>query len=117
MKVILVGLILVSSLFAGEKTFKKNTEYKCLNTHYVQGVKSSPISKKEAEANPFIFTIKKKSIYSNNEERFDFSTNSRFIHIYNNKDYTLMLSKNHELSLVPKNLRGQIQFNFECKEN
>lgn len=116
MRLILVGLLFASSLFAND-IFKKKTEYICLNTHYIQGVTKNAVDKKESEANPFIFTIKKKSIYSNNEDKFRFMNKSRFIHNYSNKDYSLILSKNHELSLLPKKFRGQIQLIFKCKEN
>lgn len=116
MRIILIGFLFASSLFANE-IFKKETEYKCLNTFYIQSGGKNAVNKKDSEENPFIFTIKNGNIHSNNERVFKFMSNSRFIYTYTNPDYTLMLSKNHEMSLVPKKLRGQLQLDFQCKEN
>lgn len=115
-KLVLAGLLFTNVLFATEN-FKKDISYTCINTHVLQQGQKIDIKKKEAEKNPFVFTIKKDKLYTQTNAVFDYKMSRGDMSSYSNADYMLLLTKNLELGLVPRKSRGQIQYYFKCENN
>lgn len=112
MKFILLSLI-ITSVFA-KQIFIKNNEYTCFNTTTVQDGKTFSVPKKDSIKKPFIFTIIDKKIITREKVEFNFMMKKEQMSSYSNKDYMLLLTKNLELGLVPKEARGRTQFYFKC---
>ena len=115
MKLLVTWLLLVASLFANEK-FLDNIEYKCINTHSIQKGVEINVNEKEAQGNPFMFTIKEKKLYTKNNIVFNFMMKNGELSSYSNADFMLLLTKDLGMGLVPKKSRGQLQYYFQCNK-
>lgn len=111
MKLLISIFIFTSALFA----FENDKDYTCLNVHVMKQGTKHMIKKEEAEKNPFDFKISNNQLVSSRNVVFDFKMKKGDMSSYSNKDYMLLLMKNEELGLVPKQGRGQLQFYFQCK--
>lgn len=113
MKLLLLPLLTTSFIFANN-TFDKNIEYTCINTHNIQQGQTHQADKTEALKKPFIFTINENSIQTKEKIVFNYMMSRAGMTSYSNKDYMLLLTKNLEVGLVPKQARGQEQYYFKC---
>ena len=113
MKKIVLITLCVSSLFASA-SFEKNKQYNCLNTHSIQQGQQIKADPKEANKQPFIFTIKENKLIANNNAVFDFKMEKGPMSSYSNADYMLLLTPNMVLGLVPRKAKGAVQFYFAC---
>ena len=113
---IAIGILLATSMLFASNSFEKNKEYTCLNTIIQEnGVKHDADMAKSLER-PFIFTIKGNQLKTVNNVAFDFKMKKGDMESYSNKDFMLLLMKDNELGLVPKESRGQVQYFFKCKK-
>lgn len=113
MKLLLLALLTLQ-VFAND-TFVKGIKYTCFNTATVQEGKTFKVPEEEALKRPFIFTIMDNKIITRDKIEFNFMMKKEQMSSYSNKDYMLLLTKNLELGLVPKEARGSLQFYFKCK--
>lgn len=115
MRLILVGLLVATSLFANN-TFKQDVEYTCINTYTIQQNVKYKVNKKDTKQKPLKVTIVKDKIYTKDEEVFDFLVQRGDMSSYSNTDVMLLLTDDLELGLVPKKEKGQLQYYFKCEK-
>lgn len=112
---IAISFLLASSLLLASNEFKQNTEYTCLNTAVVEeGVKKEVDFGKSLEM-PFIFTIEDKKLKTANNIIFNYQMEKDDLVSYSNDTFMLLLMKENELGLIPKESKGQVQYLFKCK--
>lgn len=114
MRYIVFILVFIITISAND-IFQKNKEYKCIHTFSMQKGKKI-LSSAADKKHPFIFKIEGNKIITPNQMTFDFQMKENQMSSYSNELYMLLLTKNLELGLVPKEAKGQIQFYFQCKE-
>ena len=114
MKKMIMIVLCASTLFANT-SFEKNKEYRCLNTHNIQQGQEVNVDPKQANKQPFIFSIKDEKLVTNNNIVFDFKMQRGPMSSYSNAQYMLLLTPNLGLGLVPKKAKGSVQFYFDCK--
>lgn len=113
MKLLVIWLGVVGILFANE-IFLEDIEYQCINTHSIQKGVQINVDSKEAQNNPFMFTIREKKLYPKENAVFNFMMRNGEMSSYSNADYMLLLTKDLVMGLVPKKSRGQLQYYFKC---
>lgn len=110
-----IGILLASSLMFASNEFKQNVEYTCLNTAIVENGKKQEVLFSKSLDMPFIFTIKGKELKTVNNITFDYKMEKDDLISYSNDTFMLLLMKNNELGLVPKEAKGQVQYLFKCR--
>ena len=115
MKRIIVSLFFLSSLLFSQ-SFKKDTQYYCLNSYNVKQGEKIVVEKEVALNNPLIFTIKKEKLITSRNIEFDFRMQKGGMSSYSNEELMLLLTPGNMLGLVPKKARGQLQLFFKCEE-
>ncbi len=113
MKKLVLLTLWVSSMFSSG-TFENNKQYSCINTHNIQQGQRMNIDQKEANKQPFIFSIKEDKLITSNNVIFDFKMKKGPMSSYSNADYMLLLTPNMQIGLVPRKSKGSVQYYFSC---
>ncbi len=116
MKKIIFFIIMFETLLFSN-SFKKETEYVCLNTYNIQSGQKNEVKREDSIKKPLIITLKKDKLYTNSNAEFDFKMQKGSMVSYSNQDLMLLLNEGLVLGLVPKKARGQLRFFFKCKQN
>ncbi len=115
MKYIFAILALSSFLFA-QTSFKKDVEYRCLNTQRVDKGQTIDVSVEEAKSKEFVFILQGQQLITKERVVFDFRMEKGPMMSYANSDYMLLLLPNLSMGLVPKKSKGQLQLYYTCSD-
>mgnify|MGYP005989338153 FL=1 len=114
MKTLILITLFVSSIFA-KGPFEHNKQYTCLNTHTFQHGQRFNIDPKEANEQLFVFTIKGRTLTTDDNMIFKYKGKTGKTATYKNKDFSLILTPTMQMSLSPKQAQGSVQYYFSCK--